>query len=104
MSILKFDLPLDPLYLKKLTFLIEKNTVRKFIESIDIKLWEIMNNIPYAVPKISNDKGEQVDKPKDQYTTFDWDTPTKNSIAKHILYCGLDASENNRISACHVVK
>jgi len=59
---------------------------------------------PYAVPKITNDKGEEVDKPKNQYTTFDWDKLTKNSRAKHILYCGLDANEYNRISACDIAK
>ena len=55
-----------------------------------------MNNRPYAVPKINNDKGEEVDKPKDQYTISDWDKVTKNSRAKQILYCGLDANKCNK--------
>ena len=50
-----------------------------------MELWEIMNNGPYVVPKITNDKREEVDKPKDQYTTSDWYKLTKNSRAKHIL-------------------
>ena len=72
------------LCLKELTSLIE-NAVQTFIESTTTELWEIVNNGPYAVPKITNDKGEEVEKPKDQYTTFDWDKPTKKSRAKRIL-------------------
>jgi len=48
------------------------------------------------VPKINNDKGEEVDKPKDQYTISDWHKVTKNSRAKQILYCGLDANKCNK--------
>ena len=55
----------------------------------------------YALPKIINDKREEVDKPKDQYTTSDWDKRTKNSRAKHILYY---ANEYNIISTCDKAK
>ena len=41
---------------------------------------------------MKNDKGEEVYKPKDQYTSVNWNKLTKNSRAKHILYCGLDAT------------
>ena len=81
-----------------------KNAMQIFIESTDMELWEIVNNGPYTVPKIKNDKGEDIDKPKDQYTSTDWEKLTKNSRAKHILYCGLDANEYNRISACETAK
>jgi len=60
-----------------------------------MELWEIVINGPYATSKIKNDKGEEVDEPKDQYTSTDWDKLTKNSRAKHILYCGLYADEYN---------
>ena len=63
-----------------------------------------MNNGPYTVPKIKNDKEEDIDKPKDQYTSTNWERLTKNSRAKHILYCGLDANEYNRISVCDAAK
>ena len=69
-----------------------------------MELWEIVNNGPYTVPKIKNDKGEDIDKPKDQYTSTDWEKLTKNSKAKHILYCDLDANEYNRISTCETAK
>ena len=69
-----------------------------------MKLWKIVNNGPYTVPKIKNDKGEDIDKPKDQYTSTDWERLINNSRAKHILYCGLDAIEYNRISACDNAK
>jgi len=59
-----------------------------------------MNSGPHPIPKIENDKGEFVDKPKDQYTSANWKRLTKNSKAKHILYCGLDANEYNHISTC----
>ena len=54
-----------------------------FIESTDMEPWEIVNNGPYVVPKITNDKGEEVDKSKDNYTTFDWDNWQK--ILEQIL-------------------
>jgi len=63
-----------------------------------------VNNGPCVVPKITNDKREEVDKPKDQYTAFDWDKLTKNSRAKYILYNDLDAIEYNKISACDIAK
>ena len=63
-----------------------------------------MNNGPYSFLKIENDKGEIIDKPKDQYTSADWGKLTKNSRPKHILYCGLDANEYNQISACDTTK
>ena len=81
-----------------------KNAMQIFIESTDMELWEIVNNGPYTVPKVKNDKGEMIDKPKDQYTSADWEKLTKNSRAKYILYCGLDANEYNRISACDTAK
>ena len=81
-----------------------KNAMQIFIESTDMELWEIVNNGPYTVPKVKNDKGEMIDKPKDQYTSADWEKLTKNSRAKHILSCGLDANEYNRISACDTAK
>jgi len=62
-----------------------------FIESTDIEIYEIVINGTYAAPKIKNDKGEEVNKPKDQYTHADWDKLNKNSRAKYILYCGLNA-------------
>ena len=81
-----------------------KNAMQIFIESTNMELWEIVNNGPHVAPKITNDKGEEVDKLKDQYTTSDWDKLMKNSWAKHILYYGLDANEYNRISACDTAK
>jgi len=69
-----------------------------------MKLWEILNNGPYTVPKITIDEGGEVDKPKDKYSTSDWDKMTKNYRAKCILYCGLDANKYNRISACDTAK
>ena len=53
-----------------------------FIESTDMELWKIVNNGPYAIPKIKNDNGEDIDKPKDQYTRVDWEKLTNNSKAK----------------------
>jgi len=75
-----------------------------FIESTNIELWEIVKNGPYTVPKVKNDKGEMIDKSKDQYTSADWEKLTKNYGVKHILYCGLDASEYNQISAYDTAK
>ena len=75
-----------------------------FIESTDMELWKIGNNGPYSIPKVKNDMGEIIDKPKDQYTSADWDKLTKNWRDKHIFYCGLEANEYNRISECDTAK
>jgi len=75
-----------------------------FIESIDMKLWEIMKNGRCSIPKIKNDKDEIIDKPMDQYTSTDWENLTKNSKAKHILYCGLDANEYTCIFTCDIAQ
>ena len=92
-----------PLF-KGTNFSYSKNAIQIFIESTNMKLWEIMNNGSYVVPKITNDKGDKVDKPNDQYNTSDWDKLMKNSRAKHILHCSLDGSEYNRISTCNTAK
>ena len=63
-----------------------------------MELWKIMNNGPYSIPKIKNDKGKDIKKPKDQYMSADWDRLTKNSRVKYILYCGLNTNENYQIS------
>jgi len=68
MSILKVDLLLDSPYLET-NFSNWKNAIQIFIESTDMELLESMNNGPYYIPKIKNDKGEVIDKPKDQYTS-----------------------------------
>jgi len=78
--------------------------VQIFIESTDMELWKLVKNGPYSTPKIKNDKGELIEKPKDQYTSADWEKLTKNSKAKHILCCGLDANKYNRNSACDIVQ
>ena len=78
--------------------------MQNFIESIDMELWEIVNKGSYAIPKVKNNKGAEDDKPKDPFTSAEWDKFTKNSRAKHILYCGLDANEYNQISACDTAR
>ena len=46
-----------PLLFKGTNFSYWKNAMQIFIKSTDMKLWEIVNNGPYVVPKITNDKG-----------------------------------------------
>ena len=65
---------------------------------------EIVNNRSCSTPKIKNDKGEFIDKPKDQYTSAEWEKLTKSSKAKHVLYCGLDTNEYSRISTCDIAQ
>jgi len=67
-------------------------------------LWEIVNNRPYDIPNIKNDKGEEIDKPKNQDTSSNWEILTKNLKVKYILYCGLDANEYNQVSAYDTTK
>ena len=45
-----------------------------------------MNNGPYAIPKIKKWQGEEIDKPKVQYTSVDWEKLTKNSKVKNIFF------------------
>ena len=72
-------------FFKGTNFSYWKNAMQIFIESTDIEIYEIVINGTYAAPKIKNDKGEEVNQPKDQYTSVDRDKLTKNSRAKHIL-------------------
>jgi len=69
-----------------------------------MELWKIMNNGPYSISKVKNGKEEIIDKPKEQYMSANWDKLTKNSRAKHILYCGFDANKYNQISARDTTK
>jgi len=57
---------------------------------------------PY-VPQITID-GKTIAKTEDQYTQEDVARLSKNCKAMHILYCGLDANEYDRICACESAK
>ena len=69
-----------------------------FIKNEDYELWNIVTKGPY-VPQITID-GKTVTKTEEQYTQEDFARLSKNCKAMHILYCGLDANEYNRICAC----
>ena len=45
-----------------------------------------MNNGPYTVPKVKNDKGEMIDKPKDQYTSANWDRKNLQRILELSIF------------------
>jgi len=63
-----------------------------------------VNKGPYSILRVKSDKKEDIDKPKDQYVNTDLDKLTKNSRAKHILYCGLDANKYDQVFACDTAK
>jgi len=46
--------------------------------------------------------GKIVKKNEEQYTQADFKRLLKNCKGMHILYCGLDANEHNRIGACEL--
>ena len=73
-----------------------------FIKTEDYELWNIITKGPY-VP-MTTIEGKSVKKNEDQYTQDDFARLSKNCKAMHILYCGLDANEYNRISACESAK
>jgi len=73
-----------------------------FIRTEDYELWNIVTKGLY-VPKTTID-GKTVMKTKDQYAQEDFARLSKNYKAMHILYCGLDANECNRICACESAK
>jgi len=79
-----------------------KNLMQMFIKTEDYELWNIITKGPY-VPMTTVD-GKSIKKNEDQYTQEDFAKPSKNCKAIHILYCGLDANEYNRISACESAK
>jgi len=95
---------IGPAYLKELIFLLEKCDAVIYWIYRHGTVWVIENNGPYSISTIKKDKGQDVDKPKDQYMSTDWDKLIKNSRAKHIFYCGLDANEYDQISACDTAK
>jgi len=73
-----------------------------FIKTEDYELWNIVTKGPY-VP-ITMVSGGTVTKTEDQYTQGDFTRLSQNCKAMHILYCGLDANEYNRICACELAK
>ena len=62
---------------KGTNFFYWKNVMQVFIEFTNMELEAIVNNRPYLIPKITNDKKERVDRPKEQYTNATWDKLTK---------------------------
>jgi len=76
--------------------------MQMFIKTEDYELWNIITKGPY-VPMIRVDE-KTVKKTKEQYTQEDFTRVSKNCHAMHILYCGLDSNEYNRICTCESTK
>ena len=76
--------------------------MQMFMKTKDYELWNIITKGPY-VPMTTID-GTTVKKTEEQYTQEDFTRLLKNYKAMHILYCGLDANEYNRICACESAK
>jgi len=76
--------------------------MQMFIKTEDYELWNIITKGPY-VPMTTVDE-KLAKKNEDQYTQEDFAKLLKNCKAMHILYCGLDANEYNRICACESTK
>lgn len=73
-----------------------------FIQSMEYDLWSIISNGPLFSTK-------EVEKVIVSMPEAEWNDTDKrilqlNAKAKHNLYCSLDASEFNRISACDTAK
>ena len=73
-----------------------------FIKTECYELWNIVTKGPY-IPQITIDR-KTVAKIEEQYTQEDFARLSKNCKAMHILYCGLDGNEYNRICACESAK
>jgi len=76
--------------------------MQMFIKTEDYELWSTITKDSYIKKTILD--GKLVEKTEDQYTREDYARLSKNSKAVHILYCGLDANESNRIYACETAK
>jgi len=79
-----------------------KNLMQMFIKTEDYELLNIITKGSYVPMTIVD--GKSVKKKEDQYTQEDFAKLSKNCKALHILYCGLDANEYNRICACGSAK
>ena len=90
-----------PSLFKGTNFSYWKNLMQMFIKTEDYELWNIITKGPY-VPMIID--GKTVKKTEEQYTQEDFAKLSKNYKAMHILYCGLDANEYNRICVCELAK
>ena len=91
-----------PLLFRGTNFSYWKNLMQMFIKTENYELWNIVTKEPY-IPQTTVD-GKTVTKTEDQYTQEDFAKLSKNCKAMHILYCGLDANEYNRICACESAK
>jgi len=90
-----------PLF-KGTNFAYWKNLMQMFIKTEDYELWNIITK-GLCVPTTTVD-WKVVKKTEEQYTQEDYARLSKNYKAMHILYCGLDANEYNRICACESAK
>jgi len=73
-----------------------------FIKDEGYELWNIVTKGPYVPMTTIN--GNLVKKTEDTYTQEDFEKRSKNCKVMHILYCGLDANEYNRIYAFESTK
>jgi len=79
-----------------------KILMHMFIKTEDYELWNIMTKGSYVLQITI--VGKTTAKTEDQYSQEDFARLSKNCKAMHILYCGLDANEYNRICACESAK
>ncbi|KAG0458575.1 hypothetical protein HPP92_023440 [Vanilla planifolia] len=76
-------------------YLYWKNRMRLFLESVDLEIWDIVENSFDFPIKMVN--GEKVRKSLGELTPEEKHKVQLNSRAMNILSCGLGASEYNRI-------
>ena len=78
-----------------------------WIQGFDYEFWEIICNGPLIPVKVVNDENGveiTIHKKPSEFNDVDKKRMQLNAKAISILYCALDLSEFNRISACKSAK
>ncbi|GAV64924.1 UBN2 domain-containing protein, partial [Cephalotus follicularis] len=70
-----------------------------FIQSLDYNLWDLIVDGP-NLPTITNESGEIISKPRNEYNDDDRKIVQLNTKAKHIIICAINSNEFNRVSSC----
>ncbi|XP_058759387.1 uncharacterized protein LOC131632666 [Vicia villosa] len=73
-----------------------------FIQSVDFKLWLVINNGIKIPKKVEN--GEESEKSENEYDDEDVKIMEQESKAKYILCCALNPHDRKRISCCKTAK
>ena len=85
-----------PPFFTKIDYLYQKTKMTQFLQSIDLDLWDVIENGPTIPSKLVD--GVMVSKPKQEWDQHDRRNFQLNARVVYTLQCVIDKNEYNRIS------